>query len=64
VPVLSRAKSTVPASHGLADLGAALEWNELHVDLRGLRKLQRAEARGDGAGAHVELAGIGLGLGD
>jgi hypothetical protein len=48
----------------LADLGAALEWNELHVDLRGLRKLQRAEARGDGAGAHVELAGIGLRLGD
>ena len=50
--------------HGLADLGAALEWNELHIDPGGFGELERTQARGDGAGAHVELSGIALGLGD
>ena len=50
--------------HGLTDLGAALERNELDVDAGGPGEQERAEARRDRARAHVELAGIGLGLGD
>ena len=50
--------------HGLADLRAAFERYQLDVDAGGPGEQQRAEARRDRAGAHVELAGMGLRLGD
>src|SRR5262249_4171899 len=48
--------------HGLADFWAALEWNELHVDARGLGKLERTKPRGDRARPMLSFPGLAFAL--
>ena len=48
----------------LGDVGAALVGHQRDVDTGGLRERERAEPRGDRAGAALERTGIGFGLGD